>query len=396
MAYKSGRKVKHIRKIYKKKKTPSQRAFSVLLFLIIVSALVFIGYSAGKPIKEFILNRRNSDDNYSSGWTPPETTTQTTQNTTEPEKPPVSDEGFVSLMLPLEALSDETALATALSQAKNNGYTSVSVTLKADGGNIYYLSSNAYARDSSAIVGSLTASQIASLIKSHGMTPIAEISVLKDHTSTRIFKELSYLFADGNSMWIDNKLENGGKSWMSPFSESARQYISDITAEIATSGFEIIVASDIVFPPFRNSDLNYIGDLVKDSNRHTALTSMAHVIQSKAYDSGARTLIQVRADETLKGTAEVYYPNELSGIDFAVVLDYGSLNSDITLKSGDVLSIKDLSIYEKTKTVLLKLNELSSPANVVPIIVKDSLSDSDLNNVIQALNDSGIDMYFVK
>ncbi|MFA5658085.1 MAG: putative glycoside hydrolase [Oscillospiraceae bacterium] len=397
MANKSGRKVKHIRKIYKKKRTAFQRILSFLLFILIISVLVFLGYSAGKPIKEYFLNRGSRDSEQSSGWTPPETTTSlTTETTTQPKPEPEPTVEFLSYRLPVEALSDEATLLSQLSEAKSNGYTGVVVTLKADGGAIYYSTENEKAKTALAVSGTMSVSQIANAIKDEGLTAIAEISVLKDHITTYVYKDLSYVFADGVSMWIDNKLSKGGKPWMSPFSENSRQYISDITAEITAGGFDYIIASDLIFPPFRNSDLEYIGDIVKDENRHTSLTSMAHVVQSQVEASGGQMFIEVSASEAFSGAAEIFHPEELSGIGFAVLLDFEGMGNGITLEDSSYLDLNGLSVYEKTRIVLIKLSELSSPNMLIPLIEKASLSDEDLSEAMRAFNDLGYSAYIVE
>lgn len=395
---KRGRKVKHVKKIYKRRKTAKQKIFSFVLFLIIVASLVFLGYSIGKPLREYLMNRGNGTADSSSGWTPTVTTNESTDSSesSEPETPEPTGINYTAIRLSVDALASEDSLAAALADAKSLGYSAVVVTLKADGGVFYFSTANAYVQGTDAAAGILSANQIASLIKNEGLIPIAEISVLKDHIITRSNKELGYIFTDGESMWIDNKATKGGKSWMSPFSEKAVQFNSDLTGEITLAGFDRVIAYDMIFPPFRNSDLGHIGDTVKDANRHTALTSLASVIKAKVGESGGDTFVKIKASEALKGTAEIFYPDELAGINFVVSLDFENLNTDITLKNSSVLSIKDKTIAEKTTTILQKLESLSTPSKIIPIINKASLSTEDFDTVINTLTGLGYKTYIIE
>lgn len=399
-----GRKVKHTRKIYRKRKTSAQKVFSVVLTIVLIIGLAVLGYSIGKPVTDFLKERKSSPnkDDSSAVWTPPAaTSTQsgsetTTSNNSDPNKPNQTSQELTAFSLPIEALANEQSLNSAVASAKSGGYTSVVVTLKADGGSIYYATDNQTAKATKAVVGTIPISTIVKTIKDNGLTPIAEVSVLKDHIAPRQNVALSYTFEGENSLWLDNTVANGGKAWMSPFKEASKTYISELSNEIAKAGFTKIIASDIVFPKFRNSDMSLIGSTVKDTNRHTALTATAQLIKKQTDAVSGETYVKVSAVEAISGKSEVFVPAELEGISFVAEINLSQITGKITLKDSTVLDTTAMTTYDKVKSVLTKTSGYAGKSVLVPYIVKTGLSDTDYNEIVRALKDMGYKTYIVK
>jgi len=393
-------KIKHAKTIYRRRKTKGQKTFAFILFVAIILGLVFLGISIGEPVMKFFKERQSENsDSSSSVWTPPESTSATTTATTTtdtPSEPKPAAENGISYILPQDALLSEQALTDAVKSAKANGYSSVVVNLKAEGGEIYFATENQVAIGSNAVVGTLTATNIAKIISDNGAIPVAEISTLKDHIIPRTNASISYTFEGSGSIWLDNSPENGGKAWVSPFSDTSKEFITQISSEISKAGFKKIIVSDLVFPPFRNSDLNYVGAKVKDANRHTALTALAQLIKAQTDISGGETLVKVPAIDILLGTSEVFVPSELSGIKFVAEISPAQIPGKITLKDATELDLQNLGIYDKVKTVLMKASEFANGNLIIPSINKDGLTDADFDEVIRALTDLGYKEYFVR
>jgi len=78
------------------------------------------------------------------------------------------------------------------------------------------------------------------------------------------------------------------------------------------------------------------------------------------------------------------------------LLDFEGMGNGITLEDSSYLDLNGLSVYEKTRIVLIKLSELSSPNMLIPLIEKASLSDEDLSEAMRAFNDLGYSAYIVE
>lgn len=147
-----------------------------------------------------------------------------------------------------------------------------------------------------------------------------------------------YRVTDG-SRWLDNTKENGGKAWASPFSTVTVQYLTEITGEVSRAGFSQIWCKDAVFPDFRESDLNYIGESVQNPERNAALVQLVNQLAQTA--GNVPLWVEVDAADAAEGTAEVFQPDTLhvSG----VVLDLAenaaqakTLLPQIKTKAGDL------------------------------------------------------------
>lgn len=395
---KRGRKIKHSRKIYKRKSSLLKRFLTVFILLVVLAGLGFLGYSIAPPLFKFVKQIGKADNASSvSSWTPPVTSKIDSSSTADSSKTDVvKTESAVIFNLSPQAVLSEQSLKDALTSAKNKGFKEVSVTLKAQGGEVYFNTQNAVAVRSKAIKGTLALADIVRIIKENQLTPVAEMSILYDNISPKADYLIGYKFENENSMWLDANPQAGGKPWMSPFSDPAKAYITQLTDEITAAGFTKLVVSDVIFPTFRGNDLNYIGAVVKDPNRHTALTSMVNLIKSRTDLTKAQTLLKASALDIVSGNSEVFVPAELAGIDFIVQIDIAKLPPSVTLKDQANVDLSKMSVYDKTKTLLSKSAESAAKNKVIPSVDVTGLSEQDAKEVLRAITDLGYKDYIIR
>lgn len=406
MANRGGRKVYRTSTNYRKKKT--QKAFKVILLIIFLAALVFVGYSIGQPIYEYIADRNGTGtaEEDTRPWTPPvqteennavsETTQEETSVTEKEEEKIPAAASFSALQLPADALSSAEKLNAALSNAKGSGYTAVMVTLKAEGGKIYYNTASQMALSAeNAISGTMYAGQIASMIKQAGFIPVAEVNLLEDNNRYGESKSGSYRFASDDSTWLDNSVAKGGKPWLSPFDTDTQSFAEFLSNEISGAGFEYIVFDGVVFPAFRNSDLNYIGDIVKSADRYKALLDIADIAAKAAEANGSAAALRISAGDILKGTAEVFKPSELT-VKIICVEYFPNDIEKTALINGKETDLSALTAKDKAQTVLGEVKRLAGgDVKIIPVIRQNDFSQEDFNEVISALIDGGCDSYVI-
>lgn len=290
------------RKIYKTKeknyygKSPFGKFMSGALSVLLIGGLGFLGYSAAEPIINY--TKKKGDDEPSASVA--ETKEQTEVITAESSGNAVnvsenlSVEQYRAASVRIEDMNSLDALSAALKRVPaDTEY--ISVPLKARGGGLYYASSVSEAGLCGAVKSSLTLKEITAAVRDAGFKPIAELSLLNDSIFPAAYPDSSYKVADGGSMWIDDALDSGGKPWMSPLSELTQSYLSSLADEVAGADFERVICSDVVFPPFRESDLALLGEDVKKSDRYLALTSLANSMYSRFISSGKAMMLEVSA-----------------------------------------------------------------------------------------------------
>lgn len=322
-------------------------------------------------------NTTNSDDNNNS-------------NNNSNNNHDISVNNSNSYYLSEDDISNVETLKTALNKV-DNSYNIVVLPLKSQGGMLNY-GSKINSAINSGVVGSYTdLKEIVKLIKDAGFTPYANISVLYDNIYPKTYKKSAYQFEDGTGSWWDNSEENGGKPWLSPFSEDTKNYLSAISAELTEDGIEGIICEDVIFPNFREKDLDYIGDLVKDENRYTALIDVLNTIQKSA--NGQEVLFKFSLVDALKGKVEALKSDELNS---SLVLTPHIVLSDLSSTfsyGGNSISLSSQSTYNKVKLSMELFEKMSGNLKVVPSIDVSSLTASQKKDVISALEDMGYSNY---
>ena len=407
---KKGRKVYRTNSYEKKKRL--KRALRILLGLIVIAALVFVGYSVGKPILNYLNKENENTDNVEEPWTPPAVTSEVTETldtsgdstevTVEPSETVTSPDnkinssGLTAYMLSEDALSDPSQFSALLDQVKADGYTAVSVTLKAKGGKIYYSTASTMAKsDENAVVGNMPIQQIASLIKNSGLKMIAELNILEDNNRYGEYRDGSYHALDG-STWLDTAADKGGKPWLSPFDDDTKELVRYMADEVSAAGFDYITVSGLTFPTFRNSDLNLLGDTVKDTNRYKALIELANIVQTAANEHNTKTFIRTNAADIIYGRAEIFKPSELSGYTLLIDFDPAEFTDSVVYNNNEIVfSELDPSGKFKTAFEIIK-GQCKTEISAIPVITESGSNHADYDSLIAEIINEDFESYFVK
>lgn len=381
------RKIKKTKPMFKKKRSAAKTVLNAALIVILLLGIAFLGYSVGKPIVQFIRGRTNSeaDSQPASDTLEPEPSGTESSETDEPE-PTVSEpvepepepevgKRILAVNLPAEGIYDE-YLEKRIEFAAENGYYGVSVELLCDGGTVAYLTSNQLAASASAISerGITDLKAAAQKIIDAGLVPYARISALSDHLASWD-KSLCYLFENSTSTWLDNSISNGGKPWISPFSNAAKDYIGGFVGEITDAGFAGIIAGELEFPPFRNSDLNYIGETVKNPLRYEALVGFSNSL-SETLGAAKIYAIEIDARDIVAGKAEILNaPDTLNCQKIYIKYDSEAIGLRLERSDGTEVSYAGLSEQDKLRVVFKTVGEALSQSGkeIIPAVSDEAL-----------------------
>lgn len=381
------RKIKKTKPMFKKKRSAAKTVLNAALIVILLLGIAFLGYSVGKPIVQFIRGRTNSeaDSQPASDTLEPEPSGTESSETDEPE-PTVSEpvepepepevgKRILAVNLPAEGIYDE-YLEKRIEFAAENGYYGVSVELLCDGGTVAYLTSNQLAASASAISerGITDLKAAAQKIIDAGLVPYARISALSDHLASWD-KSLCYLFENSTSTWLDNSISNGGKPWISPFSNAAKDYIGGFVGEISDAGFAGIIAGELEFPPFRNSDLNYIGETVKNPLRYEALVGFSNSL-SETLGAAKIYAIEIDARDIVAGKAEILNaPDTLNCQKIYIKYDSEAIGLRLERSDGTEVSYAGLSEQDKLRVVFKTVGEALSQCGkeIIPAVSDEAL-----------------------
>lgn len=328
----------------RRKVRPGRAILSIGFTFLVAGVIGVVGYSVAKPILQYSgaeHSQTQPEETLSSAVAetalPEESASAAVTETTAASVQTQTEDGYV---LPVSALESKQALQAAAVSAREkmpDGKLLV-IPLKVSGGEVWYQTSASLAKSCGAAKGSMTLSEIVDTVTQQGWTPVAQLSLLWDNLLPDADAAAGYRVTDG-SRWLDNTKENGGKAWASPFSTVTVQYLTEITGEVSRAGFSQIWCKDAVFPDFRESDLNYIGESVQNPERSAALVQLVNQLAQTA--GNVPLWVEVDAADAAEGTAEVFQPDTLhvSG----VVLDLAenaaqakTLLPQIKTKAGDL------------------------------------------------------------
>lgn len=441
--------MKKKKKIFKPKrhykiKKRNGSAVKIITGAAALAVLVFFGYSVAGPINRYLTRR--SEETQSEAWSPSDTDAPFSEGTggaqTETDMPPLAPaqtEGSApeknlaqtdgeltgaaavqtepaqitpaapepeipdirsgGAAYPLDArdMSDAASLGAALDELAASGCSAVIFPVKTAGGIFHYkteLSIVDTVEGDSPVTSDVTAAEMVKAARSRGLRPVALLSVLYDNNRYGDYRDGSYRSEDGDT-WLDTSPEKGGKPWLSPFDDTAREYICDIVEELSTAGFKEIICDDFVFPEFRSTDIDILGEeVVPYGDRYLALTSLARMMTERGNETGCEVMLRVTANSVIRGYSELFYPEELSGC--RIALDYSEDNISRTMVSGDnEIILDDMDIYRKITSVYAEVSARCGEMPRFPMLDKASMSADDFAEAVRAVTALGYDKYYV-
>ena len=171
--------------LFRKKNQPNSFVRTLLLIILLI-ALVAVGFMLGEPLLGLFEPKTppvvsgTPDNEVTQTSEPDVTTTPTTTEeevtTTVPPEPQAPENGMLRLSF-VGSADLRKSLDEAISYAMDNNYQSILVELVADGGTIYFATSNKLANSAEAVVlGALPLAEIYTAITDAGLVPYAEIS----------------------------------------------------------------------------------------------------------------------------------------------------------------------------------------------------------------------------
>lgn len=375
------RKVIRTKRIYKKRRGKS-KALSTIAFLVFLCALVGFGYIVSSEwSKRFGPNAPTSSFDISSGIISKPTADVSSEESSEPDEKDTLD-NIKAAYLPANQLAQYSAdqFQSVISQIKADGYNAVYVQLKTEDGKIYYNTQNESAKKFQAIAENpVDLNVLVKAIKDAGLKPIAQMSALKDSIAPHVKNENSYAystFLDTN--WLDNAFDKGGKPWLNPYMEKARSYICDLTKEVSSAGFEVVVLDNVMFPDKNTSQMNTIHETV---SRPQILKQLLDEAQTAAGDA---IVLQGVNIETFANVNAAGYQNNVSAIGFANLAP----NIDMDVIRARLADVKAGTQVEGTDTdvvkALLQKLQTSKEAKLMPVIKKADVTA--LEPILKELN----------
>ena len=380
--------------LYSKRKNKRKQVLAIVITVVAACALGVLGFGLGKPLVEFFNNRNNSSDSSDSAWTPP-SSEEVSSESVAPISSEESSEAPVEpvrkmtdiYFLPEDAALSSASLNSALAAAKAAGAGTVAVTLKNETGNFLYKSEIKSLENNDIITGTLSAEQICKAISDAGFIPAAKISTLKDKLcGSRYATDGGYRITGSGLTWHDNRVDKGGKPWLSPFRTQTLQFMGEITEELSAPGFKNIIAVNTMFPLFHRDDIvNYLSDLPLSDNkaRLDALWDVLDSAKAGAEKNGAEIWIEVAGENVIA-------QNRLC-TDAELISSADKL-SEIKLIVDYTPTASATEAYTNAKDFAEKLKTALGDAGIY-VVIKGGYSETALSDIQKAFSETQISVF---
>ena len=295
----------------------------------------------------------------------------------------ILSQGVKALYMPYEKIGDEEYIKAFIKEIKKKNGNSVVIDFKTDEGRLCYSSMQENAIVSSAaLYDNDTVRGAVSLFRSAGISVVARIFCFSDSRLANANGDVAVKYMGTEVNWLDGSDENGGKSWLNPYSKSVRNYLSGIVKEISNFGVGVFILEDLQFPGGENtSSATYPGEK-KSNQRNSALITTLNKIKS-ALPEDALVIVAQSATDASQGNENIYYGSLSTAGYYGIAVDTAERPLGVAVdKKTDYISV--LSLYTT-------VSGRFAGKTVIPVIDMSEYSSSYL----RAIRKSGFESFIL-
>ncbi len=351
--------------------------------LVIVSFFALIGYSVAKPFGKVGETQSKVDVDFGIE----------DDNNSVDDNNKLIENAIVAYWLAEAEIKDFETLERMVERI-GDSYNTVVVPLKISGGKLNYNSINDGAIMAN-VNSEIEIGDIITCLRTHGYKPAASLNTLNDNLYPKADKSSGFTNKEGGTLWYDAAEKSGGKAWLSPTPSSTSSYLTSLTLEISSAGFEYIITTGTEYPQFSRIAFDAIGESVTNENRYLDLVSIVNKIAGAAESKNRETWIEVSALEMFTGTCEVFQPLLLETDKIVLEINIDDFKS--VVKIGDeTVDFSKRGTKEKIEKVCDIAETYIYKTSFIPEVTGKSISSADKNTAVEALKGMGYYSYIIR
>lgn len=388
----------------------------IVIAFVAIALLVFVAFSVVDPIAKLFSGDFNSDDtssefnptvSYASDVTPsqPDSSEEPTQSTSSddtssditvvrPDRTEYSE--GLSVVLDRKVIQNSESFEAFLQSAVEQGVSNVIIELKDADGYLYYNSSLKTAKNCKAISSSAIKNipSVIAKLRENKISVTAKINCFSDRIATDIKDAAVKYQGETGGKWLDDYKENGGKSWLNPYSDVACDYLLSIAKELTDMGVDNILLSSLRFPG-GHQQFAYYGYDSETVSRDECLARFVAQMKKHLEYANSEVWVEVDPHHYLEQSPEVYGTNPFDyGADCVVANlvaeDFGSSifinNTTITNPSKNY---RDL-----IRVVIGKCQSINTDGvEIIPLLQGYNYENEDVQNQIKEAKKYSVKRY---
>lgn len=381
------RKVVRTKRIYRGHSRRPKQILHGVLFALLLVVLIAVGYIVCKEWQKYFgpdAKRPESSADQEESFISDELSEE---EESEPEVPAAQTVKGVKVPYEKARLTGE-ALDSYLTDLKTQGYTHVLVSLKNEEGTVLFRSDAPQAVSFGSVDrDAFDAAAFTASAEKAGLVPCASITALRDPRVSHVQNNNSFAYADQlGTNWMDAAPSLGGKSWLNPYMEAARSYVSELASDAAAKGFSLIVLTDVNFPTRNTGRMNTIKT---EPSRNAVLGQLLSEVQAAAGDVPVLNSINLAEQLMLNEKAPYLDMQEIGCGDNAPYISLAAIE-----QQKAALAQKFDTEADSVKIAAAMLEKLKADAALSKTLVP-MIPASDINALLPTLGALSIDSYIV-
>lgn len=268
-----------------------------VLIGVIAAALFGIGWFAYEPLMQAI-NEKNKEIIQQDPI--PE---KPQEPAYVPEEVEFLEKETVAVCVPEEKLYNSIDFHSFL-KSLDEEVTAVVIDMKTKNGTVTYASSQVSVANAGAVhENAFILDSRIKAAKDMGFDVITRIYAFEDSTApyNAIDMAIRYESEEG-ILWLDDSVDNGGKPWLNPYSDTAQKYILDIVYDAIDSEADAILLEGLCFPEEDGMEYAYFGVGAEETPQEKALSDFAKRIYSSAVITGTNIIIGFDSYDIVSGS----------------------------------------------------------------------------------------------
>lgn len=360
----------------------------IALIVVVIAAAAFLLVSVAKPFYMMITGQLTENDVSSVPSAVSDVSSGVSSGVSSEPAVSAETEPIKALSVPEENMESIQAIKEFAAGAKQQGYDTIMLELKNEAGELLYASENEEANSYGAVASELTAEEIYKAVSDEGLKAVAAIHTLRDPLAANRANENCLMLKGENATWLDNTLENGGKSWLDVFKKKAVDYLNDIETELLEAGFDGILLRSVQYPDVQNSSNIDFPEGTDDAALQKALSDYVEQANEIALEYDAFASMEYDAQAVAGEKENIYFGNvfDITASNISPAINFELFDKTIT--AGE---IKVKNAAENLGDALSALFEQAEDSNIIPVVYADSSE-----RVIESLEEIGINSYIVE
>jgi len=380
----------------------------VLFVVVSLGGLVYLGTLIYQPVHDAIMNwepgRRDVQQPQLPGSGTAEQPDPGEQAVSTPPPVAVRAGNLRAVYAPPALLADTAAFDEFIAGVAQAGMNAVMVDIKNPDGQVLFASANQNANDWEAVVdNAFDLGELGERLDQEGLSLVVRLSAFRDEIAARGNHDYAVMWQgqDSGTMWLDNFAAMGGRPWLSPHSQGARAYLTDLALEAVEHGAVMVVLDDVQFPPNSLTQDAYFGE-TGGLSRTQRLAAFAEEFTAALAGVGARGAVYIPAIHLVADEPNVTFfggpPAEILG-EYTVLgaLPYQFFASGF---ESEILQLPDpLEDLAHTITQLLAAVRVQTDTNLIVLIQGGSLpggaqyTDQQILGQVETLAGLGVEEF---